>query len=63
MAAALRSCADGLAWARQAGDLHNQADFLDVAVYLDRQTGHLSEAGAHLREELEIASRIGDRLR
>ena len=63
MAAAQRSCADGLAQARQAGDLHNQADFLDVSVYLDRQTGHLSEAGVHLREELEIATRIGDRLR
>ena len=63
MAAAQRSCADGLAQARQAGDLGNQADFLGRHVDLDRQTGHLSEAGAHLREALEIATRIGDRLR
>ena len=63
VAAAQRSCADGLAWARQAGDLHSQADFLDLAVHLGRKMGHLSEAGAHLREELEIATRIGDRLR
>lgn len=63
VAAAQRSCADGLPRARQAGDLRNQAFYLDFMTELDRQAGHMSEAGAHLREALEIASRIGDRLR
>jgi predicted ATPase/DNA-binding CsgD family transcriptional regulator len=63
VAAAQRSCADGLSRARQAGDLGNQACYLDLMSELDRQAGHMSEAGAHLREALEIASRAGDRLR
>jgi hypothetical protein len=39
------------------------AFYLDFMTELDRQAGHMSEAWAHLREALEIASRIGDRLR
>ena len=62
-ASAQRSCADGLARARQAGALQDQAEFLHVAVYLDRQAGHIAEASAHLREALELTSRIGYRLR
>jgi DNA-binding CsgD family transcriptional regulator len=61
--AAQRSCADGLARARQAGALQDQAEFLHVAVYLDRQAGQIAEAAAHLREALELASRIGYRSR
>jgi predicted ATPase/DNA-binding CsgD family transcriptional regulator len=63
VAAAQRSCADGLSRARQAGDLRNQAFYLDFMTELDRQAGHMPEARAHLREALEIASRTGDRLR
>jgi len=62
-AAAQRSCADGLARARQAGALQDQAEFLHVAVYLDHQAGRVAEAGAHLREALELTSRIGYQLR
>ena len=62
-AAAQRTCADGLAGARQAGAVQDQAEFLHIAVYLDRQAGHIAEAGAHLREALELTSRIGYRLR
>ena len=63
VASAQRSCADGLARARQAGDLRSQATCLELMVDLDRQTGHMAEAGGHLREALELAMRIGDRLR
>jgi predicted ATPase/DNA-binding CsgD family transcriptional regulator len=58
-----RSCVDGLARARQAGDLNSQAFCLAMMVDLEVQTGHMAEAGAHLREALELASRSGDRLR
>jgi predicted ATPase/DNA-binding CsgD family transcriptional regulator len=61
--AAQRSCADGLARARQAGALQDQAEFLHVAIYLDRQAGHMAEAAARLRDALELASRIGYRSR
>jgi predicted ATPase/DNA-binding SARP family transcriptional activator/DNA-binding CsgD family transcriptional regulator len=61
--AAQRSCADGLARARQTGALQDQAEFLHVAVYLDRQAGQIAQAAAHLREALELASRIGYRSR
>ena len=63
VAAAQRSCADGLARARQAGDLQDQADFLWLMAELDRRAGRMAEAGAHLREALEIAAQTGDRLR
>jgi predicted ATPase/DNA-binding CsgD family transcriptional regulator len=63
VASSQRSCADGLAQALQAGDLHSQAHCLAMMADLDRQTGHLAEAGAHLREALELATRIGDRIR
>ncbi len=63
VAAAQRSCVDGLARARQAGALYDQAICLWQMADLDQQAGHMSEAGGHLREALELASRIGDRLR
>jgi predicted ATPase/DNA-binding CsgD family transcriptional regulator len=61
VASAQRSCADGLARARQAGSLQDQADCLELMADLNRQAGHMAEAGAHLREALELASRIGSR--
>jgi predicted ATPase/DNA-binding CsgD family transcriptional regulator len=63
VAAAQRRCADGLARARQAGALYDQALCLSLMADLDLQAGHTAEAGAHLREALEIAARMGDRLR
>jgi predicted ATPase/DNA-binding CsgD family transcriptional regulator len=63
VASGQRSCADGLTRARQAGDLHSQAYCLAMMVDLDRQTGHTAAAGPHLREALELAARIGDRIR
>jgi predicted ATPase/DNA-binding CsgD family transcriptional regulator len=62
-ASAQRSCADWLARARDAGDLHGQAILLWLMAELDRRTGRMCDAGGHLRETLGIASRIGDRLR
>ena len=63
VAAAQRSGADGLARARQAGDLSDQAFLLLVLADLDLMAGRIPEAGAHLREVLEIAARTGDRFR
>jgi non-specific serine/threonine protein kinase len=63
VAAAQRSCADGLVRARQAGDLFSHAHCLTMMADLARRTGHTAEAGAHLWEALELATRIGDRLR
>ena len=62
-AAAQRSSADGLARARQAGDLSDQALWLGLLVDLDQTAGRIPEARAHLREAIEIAARTGDRLR
>jgi predicted ATPase/DNA-binding CsgD family transcriptional regulator len=49
--------------ARQAGDLQSQSFCLDLLAELDQRAGRIPEAGAHLRESLEIATRIGSRLR
>ena len=62
LAAARRSCAGGLAQARQASDLHSQALCLNNMAELDRRAGQLADATAHLREALEIATRIGNLL-
>jgi predicted ATPase/DNA-binding CsgD family transcriptional regulator len=62
VAAAWQCGADGLAQARQAGDLHSQASCLGLMADLDRLAGRIPEAAAHLRESLEIASRMGDPL-
>jgi len=62
LAAARRSCAGGLAQARQASDLHSQALCLNNMAELDRRAGQLADATAHLREGLEIATRIGNLL-
>jgi DNA-binding CsgD family transcriptional regulator len=62
VASAQRSCADGLARAREAGDLLYQADFLSLMALLDLQAGHASKAAAHLQEALRIASVIGEQV-
>jgi DNA-binding CsgD family transcriptional regulator len=62
-ASAQKSCAEGLARARKAGDLQDQADCLWLMAELDRRTGRMADAGAHLRESLEVAAQTGDRLR
>ena len=62
-ASAQESCAEGLARAREAGDLQDQADCLWLMAELDRRTGRMADAGAHLRESLEVAGQTGDRLR
>ncbi len=63
LAAAEDSCVTELDRARQAGDLISQSFCLDVLAELDQRAGRIPEAGAHLRESLEIATRIGNRLR
>jgi predicted ATPase/DNA-binding CsgD family transcriptional regulator len=59
LAAAQRSCATGLARARDAGDLQNQARLLTNMAFLDQQEGRTADATAHLREALQIATRAG----
>jgi len=62
VASARGSCADGLARARESGHLPAEAIFLSYLADLDRRSGRQAEAGTHLREALELAARIGDRL-
>jgi predicted ATPase/DNA-binding CsgD family transcriptional regulator len=59
LAAAERVSAAGLARAREAGDLQNQAGLLPKIVDLDVQAGRTQDAAAHLREALQIAMRTG----
>jgi predicted ATPase/DNA-binding CsgD family transcriptional regulator len=61
--AARQTCAQGLARAREAGDLSHQADFACFMADLDMQSGHLTWAGAHIRESLGISVETGNRLR
>ena len=56
---ARQQCARGLASAREAGDLRDQADCLELLTRLDLQAGQLHEAAAHMREGVGIAVRIG----
>jgi predicted ATPase/DNA-binding CsgD family transcriptional regulator len=63
MASAQGSCTDALARARGAGDLQDQAECLWLMAELDRQTGRIDDASAHLRESIGLASQTGDRLR
>jgi predicted ATPase/DNA-binding CsgD family transcriptional regulator len=63
LASARRACDDGLAGARQVGDLQTQALCMVQMADLDRMAGRLAQGGAHLREAVGIASRIGNRLR
>jgi predicted ATPase/DNA-binding CsgD family transcriptional regulator len=61
--AARQSCAQGLARAREADDLPHRADFACFMAELDRQSGHLTQAGAHIRESLGLAAQTGNPLR
>jgi predicted ATPase/DNA-binding CsgD family transcriptional regulator/DNA-binding XRE family transcriptional regulator len=59
LADAARAGAAGLARARDAGDLWNQAVLLPVIVDLDLRAGRTGDAAAHLREGLRLAVRTG----
>jgi DNA-binding CsgD family transcriptional regulator len=60
IAAARRSAADSLAWAREAGDLSRQASGLAFMADLDLRAGDLEEAGKHLRAATEMSVRSGE---
>jgi predicted ATPase/DNA-binding CsgD family transcriptional regulator len=59
LAEAERVSAAGLAQARDAGDLRNQAQLLPRIVDLDLRAGRTGDAAAHLREGLNLAVRTG----
>ena len=59
LAEAARAGAAGLARARDAGDLWNQAALLPRIVDLDLRAGRTGDAAAHLREGLQVAVRTG----
>ena len=58
LAAAETVCAAALAQARDTGDLQNQAILLSRAVILDLEAGRLQDAAAHLREAIQLDTRI-----
>jgi len=62
LAEAERVGAAAVARARDAGDLYSQAVLLPVIVDLELRAGRTGDAGAHLREGLQIAVRTGSRL-
>jgi predicted ATPase/DNA-binding CsgD family transcriptional regulator len=62
LAAAERSCASGLALARDVGDLQYQASMLTSMAVLDLRAARIEDAAAHLRESLQIAVRAGGQL-
>ena len=59
LAEAERAGVTGLARARDAGDLWNQAVLLPRIVDVDLRAGRVEDAAAHLREGLRIAVRTG----
>ena len=59
LAEAERVYAAGLAQARDAGDLWNQAALLPMIADLDLRAGRTGDAAAHLREGLHLAVRTG----
>src|SRR5215469_11366654 len=59
LAEAERAGAAGLARARDAGDLWNQAILLPRIVELDLRAGRTSDAAVHLREGLRLTMRTG----
>jgi len=59
LAEAARAGTAGLARARDAGDLSNQANLLPRIADLDLRAGRTSDAAAHLREGLHLAMRTG----
>jgi predicted ATPase/DNA-binding CsgD family transcriptional regulator len=56
-----RTCAAGLAGARDAGDLWSVANLLEKMVVLDLQSGRYPDAAAHLREAVQTGLRTGVR--
>jgi DNA-binding CsgD family transcriptional regulator len=60
--AAEQSCAVGLARAREADDLLSETFCLGLIADLDLHAGRIAEAGRHLRESLELSTRIGDQI-
>ncbi len=61
LAAAERTCATGLASARDTGDLWSLGNLLEKMVVLDLGAGRYGNAAAHLREALQTALRTGVR--
>jgi DNA-binding CsgD family transcriptional regulator len=61
LAAAEQACAAGLSWCRETGDLTALAGQLCNRVALDLRAHRAGDAAAHLREQLEIATRTGVR--
>jgi DNA-binding CsgD family transcriptional regulator len=59
LAEAARAAAAGLARARDAGDLRNQALLLPAIAGLDLRASRTGDAAAHLREGLRLAVRTG----
>ena len=59
LAAAGQACADTLAQARDAGDLHALGMALPVMADLDLQAGRPGDAAAHLREAAQITLQAG----
>ena len=58
--AAEQSCTDALARAHEAGDRLSETYCLGLLADLDLQAGRIAEACRHLRESLELSTRIGD---
>jgi DNA-binding CsgD family transcriptional regulator len=61
VAAAERTCAAGLASARDAGDLWSLGNLLEKMVVLDLGSDRYTDAAVHLREALQTALRTGVR--
>ena len=62
LAAARRSCDEGLLRSREAGDLADLANLLAVRAHLEYLAGNLAEAASHLREAVDVASAIGQHM-
>jgi predicted ATPase/DNA-binding CsgD family transcriptional regulator len=60
---ALELSVRSLAQARAAGDMSDEADTLFLMATLERQTGRLANARAHLHETVDLAMHAGYRLR
>ncbi len=58
-----RTCAEGLASAREAGDVDMEADFLYFTAHIALQAADFDRAGPPIREALQLSMRSGDRLR
>ena len=61
LAAAERTCAEGLARAREAGDVWSLGNLLEKMVVLDLGSGRYADAALHLREALQTALHAGVR--